>query len=447
MYSENFSSNHGRARHPLLSFFQRYILFYVALSIIGLSFYSGYVIGNGKVSVPFSQKENEEVRQSPKNGKVINAGKAPPKYLNKDVNFNLFWDVWKKAQTNYLVKDTPDTKLFYGALTGIVSALNDPYSVFLDPETAKKFDESLSGTFEGIGAEIGMKNEQIVIVSPLPGTPAEKAGLRAGDKILAIDKTSTLGMLLDGAVTRIRGKRGTKVTLTILRDHEKKEREIAIVRDKIQVKSVETTPQKDAKNDQNNKKDVVPEGIAYLKISHFNEDTMDGFRKAVREILAKKSRGIVLDLRNNPGGFMDTAVQISGYWVDGKAAVIQEDNEGGRKEFKGTASAVLKDMPTIVLINQGSASASEIVAGALQDYGKAKIVGKKSFGKGSVQNVERLKDGSALKLTIARWLTPKGRSINEHGIDPDIEVDRSDEDYDNNRDPQLDRAFELLLKE
>ncbi|MDO8571702.1 MAG: S41 family peptidase, partial [bacterium] len=421
---------HERTSHPIMSFIQRYFLFYIVLAVVGLSFYVGFSIGKQELSIPLIGGREELTN---KVGKVLNAEKTPPKYLGKDVDFNLFWDVWKRVKTEHVVKDTPDTKLFYGALAGIVSSLNDPYSVFLEPDTAKRFDESLSGSFEGIGAEIGMKKEQIVIVSPLPDTPADKAGLRAGDRILAIDKTSTVGMTLDVAVTKIRGKGGTKVTLTIYRDGEKKERDIGIVRGKIQVKSVELS--------------MKDEQIAYVKISHFSEDTLDGFRKAVRELLSKKAKSIILDLRNNPGGFMDTSIQVSGYWVNGETVVIQEDNEGKRKEFKGKVTALLKDMPTVVLINQGSASASEIVSGALQDHGKAKVVGKKSFGKGSVQNLERLKDGSALKLTVARWLTPKGRSINEHGIDPDVEVEVSDEDFENKRDPQLDKALELLKEQ
>ncbi len=424
---------HQRKEHPATSFIRRYVLFYSVLAIIGLSFYAGFAFGtqqtpSQKISFPIVQKKGEEPQQ--KIGKVLHAEKTPPKYLSNDVDFNLLWDVWKRVKTEYVVKDTPDTALFYGALSGIVASLNDPYSVFLEPDTAKKFDESLSGVFDGIGAEIGMKKEQIVIVSPLPETPAEKAGLRPGDRVLAIDKVSTAGMTLDGAVSRIRGKRGTEVILTIYRDGEKKERDVIIVRDKIQVKSVEMS----FKDGQ----------IAYVKISHFSEDTLDGFRKVVREIMTKKVKGIVLDLRNDPGGFLDTAIQVSGYWIDNQTVVIQEDNNGKRQEFKGKVTALLKDTPTVVLINQGSASASEIVAGALQDFGKAKVIGKKSFGKGSVQNLERLKDGSALKLTIARWLTPKGRSINEHGIDPDIEVELSDEDIEKKHDPQLDKALELL---
>lgn len=402
-------------------FFKKYFLLYVLVIALGTSFFIGYTAGKKQAQPPKIQSQKE--------GKILNTPQERPDYISKDVDFDLFRDVWERVKKEYVDKDVSDTKLFYGALSGIVASVGDPYTVFLDPDTAKKFEESLSGSFEGIGAEIGMKKEQIVIMAPLPDTPAERAGLRSGDMILQIDKKSTTGMTLDQAVTKIRGKRSTTVTLTIYREGEKKERDVAIVRDTIQVKSVVWS---------------MKGSVAYVKVSHFNEDTESAFADAVRQALVKKPKGMILDLRNNPGGFLDTAVQMASYWVDGETVVVEKYDETKKDEYKGRVSALLKDMPTIVLVNQGSASASEIVSGALQDYGKARLVGKKTFGKGSVQDLQRLKDGSALKITVAKWLTPKGRMINELGIDPDIEVDIKDEDIVAGKDPQLDKALELL---
>lgn len=402
-------------------FFKKYFLLYVLVIALGTSFFVGYTAGKKQ-----SQAQNA---QEQKSGAVLNAPDERPDYISKDVDFDLFKDVWQRMKKEYVDKNVPDTKLFYGALSGIVASVGDPYTVFLDPDTAKKFEESLSGSFEGIGAEIGMKKEQIVIMAPLPDTPAEHAGLRSGDMILKIDNKSTTGMSLDQAVTKIRGKGGTTVTLTIYREGEKKERDIAIIRDTIQVKSVTWS---------------MKGSIAYVRVSHFNEDTESGFADSIRAALAKKPKGLILDLRNNPGGFLDTAVQMAGYWVDGETVVVEKYDEQRKDEYKGHVSALLKNMPTVVLVNQGSASASEIVSGALQDYGKAKLVGKKTFGKGSVQDLQRLKDGSALKVTVAKWLTPKGRMINELGIKPDVEVDIKDEDITAKKDPQLDKALEML---
>lgn len=408
---------------------KKYFLFYVLIAVLGGGFYGGYLYGRQEVTLPFQEESTEKQAAA---GRVLNAQKSLPDHLSKDVDFDLFWDVWQRVKNDYITKDTADTELFYGALSGIVSALDDPYSVFLDPRMAKEFNESLSGSFDGIGAEIGMKNNQLVIIAPLPDMPAEKAGLRGGDKILAVNGESTTGMTIDEAVTKIRGKRGTEVTLTMYRDGEQKERDVTIIRGNIVIKSVRWEVKKDS--------------IGYIRIVHFTQDTASDFRTAVNDLLAKNVRSLLLDMRNNPGGYLDAAVQIAGYWVDGETVVVEQYDGERREEYKGRTRARLKDMPTIVLVNGGSASASEIVAGALQDYGKAKIYGEQTFGKGSVQDLQRLKDGSSLKLTIARWLTPKGRTIEKDGIAPDVVVEFTEEDYKEKKDPQLDKALEALKK-
>lgn len=402
----------------IVYFLKKYFLSYAVISAIGVSFFLGSVYGKRGVIAPESS-----------NTPLFRSSFST---ISKDFDTALFSDVWRRVKRDYITKDTADKKLFYGALSGVVGALEDPYSVFLDPDTSKKFDESLSGEFDGIGAEIGVRKTQLVIISPLPGTPAEKAGLRAGDAILAIDKKSTAGMTVDHAVSNIRGKKGTPVTLTILRSSEQRDRDITILRDHIVVPTV-THKMHEA-------------NIGYVKISHFNQETERAFRKAIRELLGKNMRALILDLRNDPGGFLDTAIQIAGFWIDGEIVVVEKYSETKKEEYRARSRPVLKDMKTVILVNEGSASASEIVAGALQDYGKATVLGKKTFGKGSVQDLQRLSGGAALKLTIAEWLTPKGRSIQDQGINPDIEVELKPEDAENGQDPQLDRAVQVLKK-
>ena len=404
---------------------KKYFLFYIGIALLAGSFYGGYLYGGGKSSLPLSKKASS-------GDTLLNADKPAPDQLGKDADFALFWDVWKRVKEDYIKKDTPDTKLFYGAIGGIVSSLDDPYSIFLDPTKAKEFNESLSGSFEGIGAELGMKKNQLLIMATLPGMPAEKAGLRTGDKILAIDKKTTTGLSIDDAVVKIRGKGGTKVTLTIYRDGELRERDIEITRDRIVIQSVRWEMKED--------------GIGYIQIVHFTEGTGDKFKEAVHDLLSKKMKRLVVDLRNDPGGYLDAAVTVAGYWVDGKTVVIEKYDDTQSDEYKGHVVPSLQDIPTVVLVNKGSASASEIVAGALQDYGKAVLIGETTYGKGSVQDVQHLKGGSQLKLTIAKWLTPKGRTIQDEGIKPDIVVEFTEKDYTDKKDPQLERAYQELKK-
>jgi len=323
----------------------------------------------------------------------------------KDVNFNLYWDVWNKLQEKFIGKPIKDENLFYGSLEGLVAATGDPYTVFLKPQKAERFNQDLSGSFFGIGAELGMKKDFITIVAPLPDSPAERAGLKSGDKILAVDGKETYGWSLDEAVNKIRGPKGTEVKLLILSNNSSTPKEVKIIRDVIKVKSVIW--------------EMKEGGVAYIKISSFNEDTSSAFDKSVREVLVKNPSSLILDLRNNPGGFLDVAVRVASEWIPEGAIVEEKFSDGHSEKYVSSGKHRLKDLKTWVLVNGGSASASEIVAGALQDYGKAVLVGEKTFGKGSVQDYEQLSDGSALKITVAEWLTPKGRHINNNGIEPD----------------------------
>ena len=361
-------------------------------------------------------------------GSVINQSLTPD-YLRKTVDFNQFWRLWDIAKTKYYRQPVNEVKFLYGAEAGLVASLDDPYSVFFEPKVATEFSRELSGSIYGIGAEVSVKKDVLTVIAPLPETPAERAGLKSGDLILAIDGLDTRGMPLDLAVSKIRGDKGTTVKLLIMRDGFKKAQEFAIVRDNIQVKSVRY----ELKNN-----------ISYIKVTHFNEDTGVDFNKAVEKVLRDNPRGVIIDLRNNPGGYLNVSVDMLGEWLAEDTAVIERFTNNAQKEYKTNGRARLNNYPTVVLINKGSASASEILAGALQDYGRAKVVGEQSFGKGTVQSYEEFEDGSALKLTIAEWLTPKKRAIDKNGITPDVVVKLTEADVENSKDPQLDKAIELL---
>jgi carboxyl-terminal processing protease len=404
-------------------FFKQFVKYYVVLLLIFAAFILGLIGGRQSYKVVSDSVDTERL------GQVYNK-KARPDFLNKDVNFNLFWDAWDIIEKNYVKQPVGESDLFYGAIAGSVAALGDPHSVFFDPDTTKEFTNELKGNFEGIGAEIAIKNEQLTIVAPLPDSPALKAGIKAGDKILEIDGQSTLGMSLDFAVNKIRGPKGTEVDLKISRDDASDPLDLKIIRDKIKIQSV--------------KWKMLDDNIVHLELLYFNEDTEDAFDKAIMDIMAKNPKGIIFDMRNNPGGYLDTAISVASEWVDNGVIVYEKSSDGSLKENKSVGQARLKDFPTVVLVNGGSASGSEIVAGALKDYDIAQLIGEKTFGKGSVQSMFSLSDGSSIKLTIAQWLTPKENMIDGQGIEPDIKVELTPEDFNSDKDPQLDKAIEVL---
>lgn len=374
-------------------------------------------------------------------------GKVTTGKLNLKINPNVYQEtalpeifqnsltrqVWSIINNEFVDKSKLDDKeLFYSALRGLVGGLGDPYTDFFDPETTKDFNEQIAGQFAGIGAELSVKEGGIMtVVAPLPETPAEKAGILSGDKIFSVDGKEVTGMPLEKVVRMIRGTAGTTVTLVIVRGDEEP-KDFVITRDIIEIKSV--------------KYEFRADGLAYLQISGFNADTSELVSKFEKELKTRKPRGIILDLRNDPGGLLETALDIGSKWVEKDTLLIEKFGDGREIKYTAGNKAVFKGYPTVVLINQGSASASEIVAGALQDYKLGTLVGKKSFGKGSVQMLKSLSDGSSVKVTVAKWLTPNGRSINEEGIQPDVEVDITKEDVQNKKDPQLEKAIELLNK-
>lgn len=406
---------------------KRTSLVILAIFLMSLAF------GLGVYSSEKGKLMNSEVKD-----KVIFLGNVIGKYakvdnnkIGEDVDFNLFWDVWDTLKKDYVDKgEINEKEMFYGAIKGMTAALNDPYTVFMNPITAQEFEDDLAGTFEGVGMEIGIRDDILTVIAPLDGTPAENAGLKAGDKVYSIDGESTMGITIDEAVNKIRGPRGTEVVLLVSQDGVDEIQEIKITRSVIIIKSIKT--------------ELLDDGNYLIKISNFNDDTSSLFNEAVKDVLSKDPTGIIIDLRNNPGGYLDTAIELASEWVEDGVIVTEQFNEEKKNDYLARGRARLKDYKTIVLVNQGSASASEILAGALRDHMEATIVGMQTFGKGSVQALKEFEDGSSVKITVAKWLTPNGECINDEGIKPDVEVDFTIEDFEEDRDPQMDKAKELI---
>jgi len=389
------------------------------------------------------------------NGAVANPVKM---LLNKDlgqpdyVDFSLFWDTWNSLHSKYVDGNALDTqKLIYGATQGMVNSIGDPYTVFFEPPESKKFQEEISGSFGGVGIEIGKRSAILTVIAPIKDTPAYKAGLKAGDKILRIDDKPTTDLSIDEAVDMIRGRRGTSVVLTIS-SNGADTRDIEIIRDTIKIPTI-------AWEMFENPPAGGGEKVAYLQIFTFNQNVDSEFKKAAQEILDSGAERLIVDLRNNPGGLLDSAINIAGWFLDkGQIVTVEAFRDGSKNEFRSSGNGSLKIYQTVVIINGGSASASEILAGALHDNRRVQLVGEKTFGKGSVQELEKFKDGSSLKITVAKWLTPNGVSISDTGIEPDIKVELPKEDPPAGeekeefefelgtpgKDLQLDKALEII---
>jgi carboxyl-terminal processing protease len=364
----------------------------------------------------------------------LNAFVERSSHLGASANQLLVFErVWRMISSEYVAQPVSGETLIEGATAGLVAALNDPYSVYFNAEAAKEFKSEIQGNFEGIGAEVGLKEDQLVIIAPLPGSPAELAGLRSGDEILAIDGTQTNGLLLDEAVDRLRGQKGTTVTI-LARTDDQAERTVVVTRDVIQVRSVTVSraPLRDGSD----------QSVGVIEIAHFTDTTLGELREGVNDLLVNPPSGLILDLRNNPGGYLQSAVDVGGLFLPQNSPVLLEERRGKRETLSTNGKGELADLPMVILINNGTASAAEILAGALRDDRQIILVGETTFGKGSVQDFLDLDNGGSLKLTVARWFTPSGQSIDQTGLKPDIDVaaptDQSDQD------PQYDRALEEL---
>ena len=351
-----------------------------------------------------------------------------------DINFSLFWTAYNYLKQKFVdPSKITNGNVLYGAISGMAQGLGDPYTVFFNPEDAKKFQQELSGFFEGIGVEIGIKKGELTVVAPLEGTPGQRAGLRPGDKIVKIDGQDTTNMTTEEAATLIRGEKGTEVTLTIYRSNWREPKEFKITRDTIKIPSLKL-------------EFVDNNSIAHLRLYQFNLNLINDFNQATLDILNNGTKKIILDLRNNPGGYLEIAQDIAGWFLEkGKTVAIEHFGNGKEQQiYKANGNEKFTRYSIVVLINEGTASAAEILAGALKDNRNVKLIGEKSFGKGSVQEGINLKDGSYIKITVAKWLTPNGISISDKGLDPDVKVEITDEDYENEKDPQLDKAIEIV---
>lgn len=370
-----------------------------------------------------------EIKKNVPSLEIVNKNPYPD-----EIDFARFWEVWDLVRTKHLDRPFNPEEMVHGAISGMVNSLGDPYTSFLPPEYNEIVTSTLNGQYQGIGAELGLKEGQLIIVAPLDGSPAKAAGVRAGDAILEIEGESTVGITLSEAVAKIRGDAGTYSTLTLGRGKEEPF-EVKIKRGVITVSSVTWE----------NKGD----GTGYIRVSRFGSETNQDWSRAVSEMTVEMPEldAVIIDLRDNPGGYMDSAVYLASEFLQrGDVVMYQEDALGNQQVYKDKRTGALEKIPAIViLINQGSASASEILAATLKENlpETTTIVGMTSFGKGTIQDAKDFSDGSAVHITVAKWLTPKENWVHEKGVSPDVEVDYTQEDFEAQRDPQLDKAIEI----
>jgi len=389
----------------------------VVIVVILVAFFSGMHVG---------------ANNPPEVDNILLANKETQAGITAD--FSSFWKAWNTINEKYPGADEiKDQEKIYGAISGLVESLNDPYSVFFTPRETKLFKEEITGNFSGVGMEVSIKNKTLTVVAPLKNTPAYRANIKPGDKIIKIDDRLTSGITIDEAVGLMRGERGTTVVLTLVREGVQEPIEVKIIRDTINIPTLDTELRKD--------------GIFVIKLYSFTSKSPELFRNAIKKFYYSKSNKMILDLRGNPGGYLNSAIDITSWFLPGGKTIVTEDY-GDRAEpeiFRSKGYKALKDdLKLIVLIDNGSASASEILAGALQDYKRGKLLGTKSFGKGSVQELIQITPDTAIKITVAKWLTPNGNTIAEKGLTPDYLVEPTAKDIAEKKDAQLEKAVELL---
>lgn len=398
--------------------------FVLILTVAVLAGGVGYKLGTHDVRVKWASfKPNLEV-----------SNKLPPE--NKGADFSLFWSVWDEVNRKFVDKTKLDAKkMVYGAIVGMVASLGDPYTLFLPPQQNKESKEELNGSFEGIGAQLGVKDKKIVVIAPLAGSPAQKAGILAGDWIVKIDNKEINNLTLPEVVAKIRGPKGTVVSLTLVHANEQKSVEIAVTREKIILKSVDwkmtDSPRVEA-----------GKNVAHIQLARFGEETNSQWDRAIKEINEKQVTGVILDLRNNPGGYLTGAVYVASEFLKSGVVVKQQRYDGETQTYSVSRQGKILEKPLVILVNQGTASAAEILAGALQLADRAKIVGTQSFGKGSIQETQDLFGGAGLHITTAKWLLANDVWINGVGLTPDIKIENDDKQPE--KDLQLEKAIGLF---
>jgi len=346
--------------------------------------------------------------------------------------FQPFWEAWNIVHEDYVDQPVDNTLLMQGAIRGMMESLGDEHSSYMDPQAFEDANSGLAGEYEGIGAWVDTRSDYLTIVSPIPGSPAEDAGLKPGDKIIAIDGEDMTGIDAELARQRVLGPAGTTVVLTIAREDETEPFDVTITRSKIVIKSATG--------------EMLDNGIGYVQITTFGDKTTPELRAALKDLMSQNPRGLVIDLRNNGGGYLHTSIEVASEFIGEGVILYEQYGDGRRTTYDALGNGLATEIPLVVLVNQGTASASEIVAGSIQDYGRGKLVGVTTYGKGSVQNWVPLTDKQgAVRVTIAKWLTPNERHIHGNGLTPDFEVELTEEDFEAERDPQLDKAIEVLL--
>lgn len=394
----------------------------LAAGLIGSAFLAGFGVAWG-----MGATAPRALRAAP--------AEAPPGPPPRDLQeaFDVFWETWKLVQKEYYGEIPAPQTVVYGAIRGALQTLNDPYTSFIEPRIARIIQEDASGQFEGIGALVRMnRDNKLEIVRTFEGSPAQRAGLRAGDLVVKVNGQSIVGYSIYEAIALIRGPAGTSVTLTIERPGQRDPFEVTVTRARITIPVVEDR--------------MLPEGIAYVRLFDFSAQATRQLQERLKALLAQNPRGLILDLRDNPGGFLDQAIQVADLFLDEGVIAYERTKDGQEQVFRSKRGDIAERIPMVVLVNAGSASASEIVAGALQDRGRALLVGERTFGKGSVQHSHTLSDGSELRVTIARWFTPNNRAIHGQGLHPDIEVTVEPGAETAEVDPQLQRAVEVLQR-
>jgi carboxyl-terminal processing protease len=405
----------------------------VAFLAFGMAFVSGYLFGRAEPATggPLAFLDNLQ----PATARATEDGVLSS---DEQQRFKVFWEAWQVVEGEFYDHSQIDhQKLMYGAIKGMVDAVGDPYTVYQTPSQRDVSDTDLRGSFDGIGIQVDMKDNKLTVVAPIEGSPAEAAGFRPGDVILEVDGKSLSGKTLNDTVGLIRGERGTPVTLTVLRPGTTDPFPITVVRAEIKLKSVRSR--------------MLDDNVGYLRISSFSASTGSEMSSVVKSLMDQQARGIVVDLRNNPGGYLSAAVESTAQFVDpGSVVLYQQNGDGQRKTYRTEGGGVATQVPVAVLVNKGSASASEIMAGALRDDGRAILVGETTFGKGTVQNVHELSDKSGLRVTTAQWLTPSEKRIQGVGLVPDQVVELAptasiSPDATRADDPQLDAAVRYIL--
>jgi carboxyl-terminal processing protease len=407
---------------------------FIAVLLLAGAFSGGLVVGwllPERASAEAAEPTPGNTTAQSETGVIPDAGSSANTPTDLEELFKPFWETWDIVQDQYVDQPVDQEAMMRGAIDGMLQSLGDPHTSYMDPDQYKQANMPMDGEYEGIGAWVDTTGDYVKIVSPMPDSPAEKAGLKANDIIVKVNGEDMTGIDGNLVLRQILGPAGTDVTLSIQRESLEEPFDVTITRAKIVMPSVTG--------------EMIEGDIAYIQLYTFGEKTTSELRETLKELMAQNPKGLILDLRNNGGGYLNTAIEVVSQFIGKGVVMYEEYGDGRQKSFEAQSGGLATEIPMVVLVNEGTASASEITAGAIQDYARGQLVGVTTYGKGSVQNWIPLQDEKgAVRVTIARWLTPKERQINEIGLVPDIEVTISDEDITNEVDPQLAKAVEIL---